>query len=95
MKLDELRAVAEGLAPGSSLTVTREALLDALSTSHPTPQSANPEHWLTADDVASRLGVSRRYVYARRATFPFTRQLPGVGIRFSERGLDAWMSRVR
>jgi hypothetical protein len=32
-------------------------------------------------------------VYAHRRSFPFTKELPGGAIRFSERGLTRWMER--
>lgn len=55
--------------------------------------SDDADRWLTADDVATALGVSRRYVYARRTSLPFAKQLPGGSVRFSERGLQRWMER--
>jgi predicted DNA-binding transcriptional regulator AlpA len=101
--LDDLRRAAELLPPGASLTLSRESLLAALngggsngkvdiSTEISTP-AVDAERWLSAKDVAERLDVSPRYVYAHRRSFPFTKELPGGAIRFSERGLRRWMER--
>ena len=48
------------------------------------------ERLLTAAQVAVRLGVSRRWVYRKAATLPFTRCLGPGTLRFSERGLERW-----
>jgi predicted DNA-binding transcriptional regulator AlpA len=52
-----------------------------------------PDRLMTAEVVADRLGVSRRYVYEHRAEFPFTVQLPGNVVRFSLQGLEEYISR--
>jgi excisionase family DNA binding protein len=61
------------------------------------PSSATPalERWLTAAQVAERLGCSVRYVYARAGTFPFTVRLGARVVRFSATGLAAWLERQR
>lgn len=97
MTLDDLRRAAELLPAGSSLTLSREAILEALATTPVADPAAVPvaDRWLTAQDVAQRLHCSVRHVYAKRHTFPFARQLPGTGgVRFSEQGLEAWMKRA-
>jgi predicted DNA-binding transcriptional regulator AlpA len=45
---------------------------------------------LTADQVAVRLGVDRRWVYRRADALPFTRRLSRGTLRFSARGLERW-----
>lgn len=97
MTADELRRAAELLPPGSSVTVPRDAILEAFG---PTPDIAPAKHapadaerWLTVREVAARLGCSTRYVYEHRRHWPFTRELPdGGGVRFSEKGLAHWMA---
>src|SRR4051812_12115944 len=96
---DDLRRAAELLPEGASLTIPREALLDALAASSNadtpvTPKVREADRWISADEVGQRLSVSRRYVYAHRRSFPFAKELPGGSIRFSEAGLLRWMQRV-
>jgi excisionase family DNA binding protein len=55
-----------------------------------TPTAA-ADRLLSAREVASRLGCSVRYVYARAATFPFTKR-DGHLVRFSAAGLDRWLA---
>src|SRR5688572_23644293 len=104
--LEDLRRAAELLPPGASLTLSRESFLAALAnngngkapastiTNHQVGDATeDAERWLSAKEVAARLEVSPRYVYAHRRSFPFTKELPGGAIRFSERGLRRWMER--
>lgn len=59
----------------------------------PAPASngnGGPERLLTAQQAAERLGVSKRWVYRRADSLPFTRRLSEGTLRFSERGLERW-----
>jgi predicted DNA-binding transcriptional regulator AlpA len=103
--LDDLRRAAELLPVGAMLTLSREALLTALNGHHGGgdrngdgqgkggASAAAPDRLLSAKEVAQRLATSARYVYAHRRSFPFTKELPGGAIRFSERGLTRWIER--
>ncbi len=51
------------------------------------------DRMLRAGEVAARLNIARRTVYANAAGWPFTRRYPTGAIRFSERGLDRWIGR--
>ena len=54
-----------------------------------------PDHLLTAQEVAPRLGCSVRYVYAHAGDYPFTVRLGkanGGPVRFSAAGLDRWLA---
>ncbi len=57
--------------------------------------AAGEERLLTADQVAARLGVSRRWVYRKAGALPFTRRLSCGTLRFSERGLERWKEKRR
>lgn len=97
MTLDDLRRALEVLPAGTSLTLPRDELLRAIAEA---PRvdigvAVDAERWLSAEDVAKLLGVSKRYVYAHVPDFPFAKRLPGGGVRFSDRGLQRWMERVR
>lgn len=60
----------------------------------PDPPRSNggPDHLLTADEVARRLGISRRSLYRRAASLPFTRRIGTNTLRFSSRGLERWVA---
>ncbi len=47
---------------------------------------------LTATRVAERLGRSPKWVYANAARLPFAIRLDGQHPRFSERGLERWIT---
>jgi predicted DNA-binding transcriptional regulator AlpA len=49
-----------------------------------------PDKLLTAKEAADRLGVNRRWMYAKADALPFTRRLSAGTLRFSERGLERW-----
>jgi excisionase family DNA binding protein len=51
-----------------------------------------PDQLLSADEVAARLGVSKRWVYCNAGKLPMVR-LPGRSLRFSARGLEKYPSR--
>ena len=84
-------------APAGTLVPAAEVLRrldEGVATPTPAPPGSNgttPDRLLTAADVAERLEVSKRYVYANATHWPFTRRL-GRAVRFSAAGLDAWLS---
>ena len=67
MTLDDLRRAAELLPSGSSLTLPRDVLLDALKTCQPDfPAPVQPDaadEWLTVAQVMTRLNVKKRWCY--------------------------------
>lgn len=57
----------------------------------PTPSTnGRPDRLLTAQEVAERLGVNRRWIYRKADSLPFKCQLSEGTLRFSERGLVRW-----
>ena len=50
---------------------------------------------LTATEVADRLGVAKRWVYAHASELPFARRLGEGTLRFDPRGLDRWLKTRR
>ena len=98
MTLAELQRAAELLPHGASLTLPREALLEALANGNavPTAQvgSQEPARLLTAKAVADRLGTSVRWVYHHQA------QLGGQSLtqrclRFPEAAVRGYLERRR
>jgi predicted DNA-binding transcriptional regulator AlpA len=47
---------------------------------------------LTADEAASLLRVTPRWLYRRSSRLPFTRRLSRKALRFSETGIRRWMA---
>lgn len=97
MTLADLKSAAELLPSGSAITISRDALLAAITQLDPRspPTPAKTERLLTVSELARRLGASRKYVYANAKRWPFTRQLGARLLRFEETGLERWLSRQR
>ncbi len=63
-----------------------------MSHKHGPPVTApGRDHLLTPDEVATRLGVSPRWVYRHAEEWPFTKRLSRKVLRFSEAGLQRWL----
>ena len=95
--LADLRRAIEALPPGSSVTLPRDALLQAINGNGaaPAPAPEQSDRLLTVREVAKRLDVSRRYVYGHIDEFPFIRRLGKKTLRFSERGLEKWLASTK
>ena len=95
--LADLRRAIEALPPGSSVTLPRDALLQAINGNGaaPTPEPEQSDRLLTVSEAAKRLGVSTRYVYGHADGYPFARRLGPKTLRFSERGLEKWLARTK
>jgi len=96
MTLADLQRAAELLAPGSSITVPRDALLEALKVAaveRPVAASS-PGCELSVKEVARRLGMKPKFVYQRAAEWDFTRRR-GRSLRFDEKGFERWRGRQR
>jgi hypothetical protein len=50
------------------------------------------EAWLTADQAATQLGVTPRWIRRRARVLPFVRRISGKAIRVSDEGLRRWMA---
>lgn len=57
--------------------------------------ASQPERLLSANEMAARLGLSRKALYARAATLPFTRRVGKRTLRFSETGFQQWAAKGR
>lgn len=57
----------------------------------PTPQLA-PDLNLDAGEAAKRLGMSKSFVYRNAANFPFAVRMGTRAIKFSSRGIDAYLA---
>lgn len=75
------------------LTSVQATLVAHLQSIEPDPTpSCVDDRLLTAEEVAERTHMSRDYIYRHARTLPFARRI-GRAIRFSEAGLNEWLSR--
>lgn len=93
--VDLLRRAAEALPPEGTITLPREALLEALGTSPVSPRDVAPDRLLTVTDAAELLAVSKKYLYEHADDFPFTRRLGPKTLRFSAQGIERWLVKTR
>lgn len=66
-----------------------EIRFTAIARLTPPPIAAPPDELLDVEQAASRLGISKDYLYRHHAEFPFTRRL-GRSVRFSARGIEEY-----
>ena len=58
----------------------------------PSQNGGDKDRLLTANEAADQLNVSRRWIYRKADTLPFTRRLSGGTLRFSSAGLTRWQA---
>lgn len=97
MNTAELRgaliALAIALPEGSAIPVPREALLELLGDKVRVAGPGTPaDRLLDADEVARRMNVSVAWVYRQARRWPFTKRLAKKAVRFSESGLEKWLT---
>ena len=103
MTLADLRTWLREAPPGTLVPAAEMAarLEEVYTVAHTTPgpnpaaagNGKTPDRLLTAADVAERMKVSKRYVYANAPAWPFTCRSLGRAVRFSEAGLEVWLAR--
>jgi len=87
--LANLRRAVEALPPGCSLTLPREALLEALDG---TGAASPPDELLTPVQAARLLGTDRRWVYRHSIELGAVR-LSRRKLRFKRAGLERFIKR--
>jgi predicted DNA-binding transcriptional regulator AlpA len=93
MTANDLQRAAELLPTGATITLSREAILEALAgVSAPAPVALAPDVMLTAMQAAERLGVSKRWVYDHADKIG-GRSLTARCVRFSSRAIDRYLAR--
>lgn len=97
MKRDDLRRALELLPPGTSLSLDRDALLEALAgeAAAPTaPLAAVPaDDLLSAAEVAARFKVSKRWCYDHQKDLGAV-HLSTRAVRFPARKVEQFLARV-
>ena len=93
---ERLLRAAELMPDGASVTIPREALIDALTGPEPALPTPEPrqdgDRLLTAAEAAERLGVDKRWLYEHADDLPFRRKLSDRCTRYSEKELERYMS---
>jgi predicted DNA-binding transcriptional regulator AlpA len=86
--------VAELASEQATLCALQGALTTRLltSTADEAASHKSDDRLLTVDEVASTLGVNRRWVQRRAKRLPFARRISEHAIRYSEAGLKRWMA---
>jgi predicted DNA-binding transcriptional regulator AlpA len=85
--------VAELASEQSALSALQDALTTRLlvSQANAAAQPEPSDRLLTAEEVATTLGVTKRWVQRRARRLPFARRISDHAIRCSESGLRRWM----
>jgi predicted DNA-binding transcriptional regulator AlpA len=86
--------VAELASEQSALSALQGALTTRLlvSQANAAAQPEPTDRLMTAEEVATTLGVTKRWVQRRARRLPFARRISDHAIRYSEAGLKRWMS---
>jgi predicted DNA-binding transcriptional regulator AlpA len=98
-----LRALAEALPAGAALPVPREWLLELLAEPEAGPLPAPPvltvveaeDRLLTVGEAATRLGVTKDWLYHHRKDLPFAVKLSRRVLRFSAVKLERYLEARR
>ena len=92
--VDQIPAlIAELASEQSALSALQGVLTTRLLLSKAeTTQTESGDRLLTVDEVATTLGVTKRWVQRRARRLPFARRISDHAIRYSEAGLKRWMS---
>jgi predicted DNA-binding transcriptional regulator AlpA len=98
LTLAELAQVGAGQIPAAlgALAEAQAALTARLVSPAPGPARPRPEPQdglLTAQEVAERLGLTRKQVYRRAGWWPFTRRLGPKTLRFDLAGMELYLGR--
>ena len=86
--------VAELASEQSALSALQGALTVRLlvSQADAATRPESSDRLMTAEEVATALGVTQRWVQRRARRLPFARRISDHAIRHSEAGLKRWMS---
>ena len=84
---------AEAIGATAPVAVIYQLVVEELQNLNGLPNAQKPDRCLKVEEVAGRMSVSTRYLYNHIDELPFAKRLPGNVLRFSERGLERWLSR--
>lgn len=93
---ERVRAIVDAMPSGASVTLPVSELRQWIEAEGPAlpavPES--PEEWLTAEQVAERLGVTQRWCYDHAEALG-ARKLSRRCVRFSSRAIARYLARQR
>ncbi len=89
------RMLAEVAQLHIQLAAATPRLLEELIARKSLTAAQPAEAWLTADQAATKLGVTPRWIRRRARVLPFVRRISGKAIRVSDEGLRRWMAARR
>lgn len=76
-----------------SMLLTR--LLETPTTANGVRDLPEKDHLLNPEETATRLGVTVKWLYRHAKQLPFTKRLSRKALRFSEQGLQRWLTAKR
>jgi excisionase family DNA binding protein len=86
----------EDIAPAiAQLAGLQTALAARLISERLAPAPEEEDVLLTVKQAAELLNLSPAFLYKRSKTLPFTKHIHRRGLRFSRRGITAWLARKR
>jgi predicted DNA-binding transcriptional regulator AlpA len=87
--------LAASLPPGTAVPVPSDWLMQQLGAIGPSSATAPPAtgRLLTADEAATRLGMTKQTLYRNAKRFPFTVHVGRRALRFDENKLNHWLAR--
>jgi len=80
-----------GLVVALTTAAARAAARQLEESPRPPARPTSEDRMLTAKQTAAMMGVSTRWVYEHAHGLPFSKRLGADTVRFSERGLRAWI----
>jgi len=85
-------AVLSALLAACASVESRVATCLAIAAAEtPAPTSTEPERFISVKEAAARLGVAPKWVYRRKKTLPFMREVAPGTWRVSVPALERWM----
>ena len=96
-RLEHQAADAEAMQASAPVATVLRTVLDEVRALEETngAEPDRPDTMLNVKEAGRRLGMSARWVYKNANALPFARRYPSGALRFSERGLERWLSRRR
>ena len=92
---DPCELALEDIAPAiAQLAGLQTALAARLITERQAPAQQDEDILLTVSEAAGLLKMSPDYLYKKSKLLPFSKKI-GSSLRFSKRGLHAWLARKR
>ena len=90
---EEIHRLLAGIASILLKVATREDARRQASIESIDDRHEGADNLLDVAEAAQRMGVKERWLYTHHKELPFSRKLGPKTLRFSERGLERWLSK--